>query len=80
MLMHGFLGLAKYIPRTRYFNGITIIVRYPWISESNGSKAFAKWQQAFSTDKGNTPKRFSRSCNATWLLTSRRAALGVSIP
>jgi hypothetical protein len=36
------------------FNGVPIIVRYTWIVNLKGSQVVAKWNQAFSTDKGKT--------------------------
>lgn len=36
------------------YNGIPIVVRYTWTLNPKGSKAAAKWEQAFSTDGGKT--------------------------
>ena len=36
------------------FNGAPIIVRYTWTVNPKGSQVVAKWNQAFSTDKGKT--------------------------
>ncbi len=36
------------------FHGIPIVVRYTWTINKPGSKIVAKWNQAFSKDKGKT--------------------------